>query len=765
MIAPLLLALATTAPDVLVVVAFGDSTTVRREGVERVWPERVGAALTRRGHPAFVVNSGWPGDTTARARQRFERDVLLRAPDLVVLEFGLDDGIWESADSGPRVSLEDYEANLRAMLADLAQRSIPVVLVTPNPVHWTSETRATFGHAPYDVDDPRGLDRINAGYAARARALAAELEVPLADVHADFDSLGNEELTELVPDGIHPGEAGHERIASLVLAAIEGLRLEPTPRPARPDFDASPLPVAPVAGVRDGTLAGARATLGPPKSAQGTVRVVGPNELWLPVGCDGDFRMVARLSLESLDGTAAALEVGPGSWFGLDGAGGGGRRLFVEGPLFGAGVRDLGPSADWIEAGRPFDLIAQRAGPFLTFAIDGRIAAETVWCGPVDRFALRPRRGAFRVEHWELLAPRQHAIELPLPAAYSVPLVDLASETERQVVVDREPGQYLGHPTTALLEDGRTILCVYPKGHGRGPICMKRSTDGGLSWSERLPLPESWASSHEVPTLHRVTAPDGKRRLILWSGLYPARRAVSEDDGRTWSELEPAGDWGGIVVMASVFPVAGGDWLGVFHDDGRFLHGSGLRDGFHVYQTRSRDGGLSWSEPRAIASHPQADLCEPGAVRSPDGRRLALLLRENRRVFNSFVIFSDDEGRTWSEPRQLPAALTGDRHVARYAPDGRLLVTFRDTTRISPTQGDWVAWVGTWDDLARGREGQYRVRLMDNHHRWDCGYAGLELLPDGTFVATSYGHWSEGQEPWIASVRFRIEDLDAHLPR
>ena len=34
-----------------------------------------------------------------------------------------------------------------------------------------------------------------------------------------------------------------------------------------------------------------------------------------------------------------------------------------------------------------------------------------------------------------------------------------------------------------LLEDGRTILCVYPKGHGRGGIVYKRSTDGGLTWS------------------------------------------------------------------------------------------------------------------------------------------------------------------------------------------------------------------------------------------------------------------------------------------
>ena len=134
-------------------------------------------------------------------------------------------------------------------------------------------------------------------------------------------------------------------------------------------------------------------------------------------------------------------------------------------------------------------------------------------------------------------------------------VLDLNEQTDRQVIVDREPGQYLGHPTTCLLEDGKTILCVYPKGHGRGAIVYKRSDDGGLSWSDRLETPASWATSKEVPTLHRVIGPDGKRRVIMWSGLYPARLAVSEDDGATWSELSPVGDWGGIVVMGFVEPL------------------------------------------------------------------------------------------------------------------------------------------------------------------------------------------------------------------
>jgi hypothetical protein len=104
--------------------------------------------------------------------------------------------------------------------------------------------------------------------------------------------------------------------------------------------------------------------------------------------------------------------------------------------------------------------------------------------------------------------------------------------------------------------------------------------------------------------------------------------------------------------------------------------------------------------------------------------------------------------------------LTGDRHVAKYTPDGRLFITFRDTALESATKGDWVAWVGTYDDIVSGREGQYRVRLMDNTDDWDCAYPGLELLPDGTFVATTYGHWEENAQPYIVSVRLNMTDLD-----
>lgn len=99
--------------------------------------------------------------------------------------------------------------------------------------------------------------------------------------------------------------------------------------------------------------------------------------------------------------------------------------------------------------------------------------------------------------------------------------------------------------------------------------------------------------------------------------------------------------------------------------------------------------------------------------------------------------------------------------MPRYAADGRLVVVMRDTAAGSPTKGHFVAWVGTYDDIGQGREGQYRVKLLHNYAGWDCGYPGLELLPDGTLVATTSLKYRPGSEKHsVVSVRFRLEELD-----
>ena len=70
-----------------------------------------------------------------------------------------------------------------------------------------------------------------------------------------------------------------------------------------------------------------------------------------------------------------------------------------------------------------------------------------------------------------------------------------------------------------------------------------------------------------------------------------------------------------------------------------------------------------------------------------------------------------------------------------------------------------MAWIGRWEDIVEGTEGEYRVRLMDNYVRGDRAYPGVVILPDGEIVTTTYGHWIEGESPFIVSVRLKVADI------
>ncbi len=125
------------------------------------------------------------------------------------------------------------------------------------------------------------------------------------------------------------------------------------------------------------------------------------------------------------------------------------------------------------------------------------------------------------------------------------------------------------------------------------------------------------------------------------------------------------------------------------------------------------------------------------------------------------MMYSDDDGQSWSETTEVQPTLTGSRHIARFSPDGRIVVTMRDTATDSSTHGDFVGWVGTWDDLIHAKPGQYRLRLLRNHGRpGDTGYAGLEVLPDGSFVSTTYCVMAPTESPLVVSLRFDRDEID-----
>lgn len=352
-------------------------------------------------------------------------------------------------------------------------------------------------------------------------------------------------------------------------------------------------------------------------------------------------------------------------------------------------------------------------------------------------------------------------------AAEVLPVVDLSGETNRHVVVAAGTKDvYQGHPTTLLMPDGKTIFCVWSTGHGGPAGTMARSDDGGKSWT-RLDdsLPANFKKHLNCPSIYRLVDPAGKERLWVFSAWLGARatgeampRIVSEDSGRTWHEMPPLGAaFRCVMTFSSVTRLKDGRYAGFFHrgPDGKD------RAPLEVLQTFTADGGVTWSAPEVVARVDGKNPCEPFAFRSPDGGELCCLLRENTHKGRSLMMFSRDEAKTWSTPVDTPWGLTGDRHMGVFTPDGRFVVAFRDQALDSPTKGHFVAWVGTYADIRTNKPGQYRIKLLHSFAGGDCGYPGMELLPDGTIVATTYIKYREGEAKHsVVSTRFKLEETD-----
>ena len=359
----------------------------------------------------------------------------------------------------------------------------------------------------------------------------------------------------------------------------------------------------------------------------------------------------------------------------------------------------------------------------------------------------------------------------------SYPVVDLSGDKTKDVIVAAGTADtYQGHPTMEMTADGRllTVWCT-PHGGWCGPAA--ESADGGKSWTRiDSRFPEGFRRHVNCPSIYRLMGPDGKARLWVWSQVKmrpeakddrdhrergaPMPSVMSEDEGRTWREMPPLGEaFRCVMAFSSIVRLKDGSHLGMFHRG----PGGADRSPLEVWQSVTKDGGFTWSEPVRVCAIAGEDPCEPYVFRSPSGDELCCLMRENMHDGCSLMMFSRDEGRTWSQAEETPWALSGDRHQGVQLPDGRFVVVFRDMAPDSPTRGHFVGWVGPYAAIrSRETKGTYRIKLLHNYAGCDCGYPGIKILSDGTIVAVTYAkYWADARKHSVICTRFTIAEADA----
>lgn len=169
-----------------------------------------------------------------------------------------------------------------------------------------------------------------------------------------------------------------------------------------------------------------------------------------------------------------------------------------------------------------------------------------------------------------------------------------------------------------------------------------RSTDGGKSWSTRIP---TIVNSPHGP----IQLKDGRLLYAgkqLWTQDKKIGVAESKDDGQTWQWLAEIPTRKGDTASNSYHELhaveaADGTLIAQIRNHNTANKGETL-------QTESKDGGKTWSEPHSIGvwglpSH---------LLRLRDGR-LLMTYGHRRKPFGNQARVSTDNGQTWSEPMIL----------------------------------------------------------------------------------------------------------------
>jgi lysophospholipase L1-like esterase len=188
------------------IVFMGDSITAGQYvDPSKTWTAHVEGRLHRRfgADNIVTVTRGVSGETTRQGLERFPASVQNEAPDIVTIQYGLNDcNCWQTDKGLPRVGLRAYMANLAEMIDRSRRFGAREIILMTN--HRTLRRTVMVSGEVFEDASIR--------YSHAAREVANEAGVTLCDQLFAFTPLTDDELNAMLlppPDSIHLSETGH----------------------------------------------------------------------------------------------------------------------------------------------------------------------------------------------------------------------------------------------------------------------------------------------------------------------------------------------------------------------------------------------------------------------------------------------------------------------------------------------------------------------------------------------------------------------------
>lgn len=196
----------------MILLIFGASITWGAWDKEGGWAQRIKRDADNKAISGDLRNYtsvyclGISGDNTFDLLERFDLEVKARIdPEektLILISIGINDSQYVLAENKHRVSLEEYKNNLLRLIEKSQNYNADLILVglTPvdkrvDPIPWKA------GHS-YRLEYVKKFNAI-------IKEVAQEKNVPFVEV---LNKFAEEDLNNLLADGLHPTTEGHEII-------------------------------------------------------------------------------------------------------------------------------------------------------------------------------------------------------------------------------------------------------------------------------------------------------------------------------------------------------------------------------------------------------------------------------------------------------------------------------------------------------------------------------------------------------------------------
>ncbi len=347
--------------------------------------------------------------------------------------------------------------------------------------------------------------------------------------------------------------------------------------------------------------------------------------------------------------------------------------------------------------------------------------------------------------------------------------------------------------TRATKTPGGDYLLLFPDGAHYGgrkgkvnTMTAYRSSDRGKTWSGPTVAFDIEYSQHGFIPL----TPRGTKRIYAFGTQpiegkregrenCPIGYRYSDDDGHTWSDItliRPVNDPGflGMSVMRMCETEAG-TWLVGSHE-GRWTGKPGIPVITRQYMLRSEDRGKTWTvhpAPRPGGWH--AD----GFERMDEGRPIDLggakvLMMSRTPEGHLWAAWSEDDGKTWTQPRPTSLVHPDAPPMLFRHPDGKRLVAFhhnRHSGRHFKSEDRSEIWASlsaddgrTWSEPRFVFANALAATSKSAWHDHQCSYLDA-FTDDGTFQIFVPHRWKRALHLTLdADELERLPTRDALTP-